>query len=232
MQSIFLCYTILSIGASMIALYIIIIATFEKNENGENSGQAYIKRDARKIKVNTDYQKNNPKTDGLNTQGSSLIWTVLIGQFIGLYFLYYFITTEHIIRSILRYNSLILLLASFLCTLLTILNGFYKKRMELSNRLIFLFYSFIISSVLIYLMLQRGIDVKVAVINAGKIPYLIIVFYFVMMILALISMLLDGTVRKYDRVDFNFNIYYYVVIGVSFGIGLSMWMMLEFVKGT
>jgi hypothetical protein len=104
--------------------------------------------------------------------------------------------------------------------------------MEITNRMIFLSYSFIMSGVLIYLMLQRGIDVRTAVISAGKMPYLIIVFYFVMMIFALISMLLDGTIRQYDRIDFNFNIYYYIIIGVSLGIGLSMWLMLEFIKGS
>lgn len=233
MHSIFLYLTILSITASIIALYILIFATFaKKEEEKKNTGQIYIKRDARKIKVNTTHQAENAKTMGVNTQGSSLIWTVLIGQFVGLYFLHYFLISENVIRVILRTNSLILLIASFACTFLTILNGFLKKRMEISSRMIFLSYSFLMSGFLIFLMLQRGIDVRTAVISAGKMPYLIIVIYFIMMIFALISMLLDGTIRQYDRVDFNFNIYYYIIIGVSLGIGLSMWLMLELIKGS
>lgn len=225
--------TILSVAASLIALYVLIFATFTKKEATiKTSGQIYIKRDARKIKVNTNHQAENLKTKGINTQGGSLIWTVLIGQFTGLYFLHYFMITEDAIRDILKINSIILLLASFICTFLTILNGVLKKRMEMINRLTFLSYSFVMSGVLIYLMLQRGIDVKTAVISAGNMPYLIIIFYFVMMTFALISMLLDGTIRQYDRIDFNFNIYYYIIIGVSLGIGLSMWLMLEFIKGS
>ena len=233
MHATFLYFTIFSVAASLIALYILIFATFaKKEEQKKTTGQKYVKRDARKIKVNTDQQAGNSKPKGINTQGSSLIWTVLIGQFTGLYFLHYFINSENVIRNILKINSVFLLFASFICTFLTILNGFLKKRMEITNRMIFLSYSFIMSGVLIYLMLQRGIDVRTAVISAGKMPYLIIVFYFVMMIFALISMLIDGTIRQYDRIDFNFNIYYYIIISVSLGIGLSMWLMLEFIKGS
>ena len=86
-QNYFIVLSSLSICASLISLYILIIGSFEVKEKKEVSNrEQFIKRESRIIKVNQSDNNQTQRNEGVNTQVSSLLWTVVIGQVIALYF--------------------------------------------------------------------------------------------------------------------------------------------------
>lgn len=212
-----------SILASVVALYVLIIGSFEKKENDEKFASPFVKRDSRIIKVNRLDEKPALQTaEGADTQISSLIWTTLVGQAVGLYFLLVFLNDYRIVNTILKLNGIILLIASFLCSILTIANAWFKKKMETSYRLIFQGYSLIMALILFLLGIGKGVTMKKAIIAAGFFPNVIIIMYFSSVIIALALMLFDGLYRKHERVDYDFNKYFRLVVLIGMVIGLSL----------
>ena len=212
-----------SIFASIIALYVLIIGSFEKKDKKEERVEHhYIKNTSRIRNVNKINENKIHQSKGLNTQVSSLLWTVIIGQAVGLYFLFVFLSKNEAVHIILRINGFFLLIAAFLCSILTMFNGWLKKKMEIPFRLIFQGYSLGVAIILFRLGIHRGVSVKEAVVAAGIFPNITIVVFFTTVILALILMLLDALYRKHERVDFNYNIYFLIVVIVGMVVGLSL----------
>ena len=221
-----------SIFASIVALYVLIIGSFEKKEKKEKKVERqFIKRESRTIKVNKSDNNQLQQTEGLNTQVNSLLWTVIVGQTVGLYFLFVFLDVPKNVNLVLRLNAIILLLASFLCSIFTMFNGWLKRKMDVSHRLMFQGYSLAVAITLFRLGISKGITVEQAVVAAGIIPNIIIYVFFTTVILALILMLLDGLYRKNERVDFNFNIYFLIVVIVGMIVGLSLLSVLSIFRG-
>ncbi len=213
----------LSIFASVVSVYILIIASFEKREKKkEKPKQQFIKRESRTIVVNHTKNETKEEKEGVNTQVTSLLSTVVIGQAVGLYFLFVFLSGTKGYYSVLKFNGVFLLLASFLCSILTMLNGWLKKKMEISFRLIFQGYSFIVAIVLCRIAFNGKLNVQQAISKAGPILNYIVIVSFSTVIVALGLMFLDGIYRKQQRLDYNFNIYYLIVVITGMGIGLGL----------
>lgn len=220
--------SVLSVIASVVALYVLIIGSFEKKEKKEEKlTQQFIKRESRTIKITKSEENPLKENKGLNTQVSSLLWTVVIGQAVALYFILVFLEGNKDVNIVLRVNGIVLLLASFLCSILTIFNGWFKKKMNISHRLMFQVYSLVVAIILFRMGIEKGISIKEAIGAAGYIPNIIIIVYFSTVIFALALMLFDGIYRKSERVDFNFNIYLLIVVAVGMGVGLSLLLALS-----
>ena len=224
MTTLFIILSFSSILASIFALYVLIIATFEKKEKKEEKGESkFVKRESRTITTNKNQPNQIQQSEGLNTQASSLLWTVVIGQVVGLYILFVFLEETRAIYNVLRFNAFILLFASFLCSILTMLNGWFKKKMDISSRLLFQGYSFFIAMILFRIGIGKGITVRQAIDKAGILPDVIAVLYFLTAVIALVLMLLDVSEnRKYEHVDFNFNFYLLIVVIVGMFVGISL----------
>lgn len=222
MSSFLVFLTICASLASVISLYILIFASFEKKEKKPQIPYHFIKRDSRYIKAKPFENKSGEEKQGNNSRVVSLLSTVIIGQIVTLYFLFVFLNKDTIIRPILRMNALILLIASFICSILTILNAWLKKKMVISFRLLFQGYSLLMSMILIRLTIRKGVTIKAAVSAAGIIPDIIISMYFSSVIVALAMMLIDALYRKNEHVDYDFNIYFRIVVLVGMIVGLGM----------
>jgi len=229
MITFFLIISSAAIFASVVALYILIIASFSQKEKTEPDEQPhFIKRDSRIIKVNKSTPQNDQQVETINTQVSSLLWTVISGQFVGIYFFFVFIPGNDAAFVIMRINAMLLLLASFICSFLTMANGWMKKRMVISFRLIFQIYSLLVALILFRLGIGSGITFSDAIHKAGVIPDFIVNFYFLTVIIALALMLLDSsTFRKQEKVDYNYSIYFLIVVGVGMVVGLSLKILLS-----
>jgi len=231
-KNIFFMLAIIPIFSSSVALLALILGSFEikkKEDQPHPDEPQFIKRESRTIKINNvvDSAANFPA--GLNTQIPSLLWTVILGQAVGLFFLLQFLSDLHTTKTIIKFNGVVLLFASFLCSILTILNGWLKRKMVILFRLLFQGYSFCVAMFLLYSVLVKDIGMQTALARAGFLSYVIIIFYFLTVIIAILLMLLDGILKKHQQIDFNYNIYYLIVIFIGMGIGLGLWISISYI---
>ncbi|MBN1155948.1 hypothetical protein JXB12_13605 [candidate division KSB1 bacterium] len=215
-----LCFAYLSMGASIIALFTLIIASFQSGDTGKDRSVRFIRRASRTIKTNDSSDKVE-KAD-VNVRVTALLWTVVLGQVIGLFFVLFYVSDADASRTFLRVNGFILIFASLLCSFLTILNGWLKIRMELWYRIIFQAYSFVVGGFLLSGAVGGRISISRAVSEAGEKLYLIIMAFFFTVILALILMFADGVYRDNERLEYDFNNYFRIVITVGMIIGLGL----------
>ena len=215
-------FAIFSIFANIVALYILIIASFEKKEKKNEINAKFVKRDSRTINVpRADEIPESPEKK-TNTRIVSLLCTVLIGQIVGVYFLLVFVGELKIVNTILRINGGFLLLASIICSILTLLNGWLKKKMVVLFRLIFQSYSFIVAIILSMCRVKFTGGIRTTVLKATFVPNLVSIIYISTVIVALVLMLWDGLYRKHEKVDFDFNKYFRLVVLVGMIIGLGL----------
>lgn len=233
-NDVFIVFSIISIFASLVALLVLIFGSFQKKEkkqDDEETAFQFVKRESRTIKINkADENQLRKKKEGLNTQISSLLSVVVIGQFVGIYFLLVFLEKTSKVHTVIQTNAIILIIASMICSFLTLLNGWLKIKMEILYRLLFQGYSIIVAAVLFCIGVEKGITIQSALTSIGFIADFIIIVYFSTVILALALMLLDGVYRKHERVDFNFNNYFIIVIGIGMGVGLSLLLILTIMQ--
>ncbi len=197
-----------SVFASIIALFVLIFASYE----GEDET-----RDDRAIRDKDESIK------AVKTQLPSLLWTVILGQAVGLYFFFVFVKDVPITNTILRYNAYVLLIASIFCSLLTILNAYNKKRMIIFHRLLFQGYSLALAFFILLHVLTKRASLRAVMETARSRVNIFIILYFSSVVIALFLMLGDGLYRKQERVEYNFNIYFLIVIGVGMFVGIGMY---------
>lgn len=208
-----------SIFASIIALFILIIASFRSSEKKQKKKTNYVKRSNRTIKV--DYvEESEPK--GTNVRVASLLWTVVLGQVLGLFFALVYVNDPLATRSLLRLNGFILISATLLCSVLTIVNGWFRVKMEVLFRLIFQGYSLLVGGFLLSGAMGKHVSIKSAMEAAGGRLYAIIILFFLTAILALILMFVDVVYRRSENTKYDYNQYFRIVIFVSMSIGLGL----------
>jgi hypothetical protein len=209
---------ICSIIASLAALYVLVIASFEKGEKTANPNPF----------ASTGAVLKHEKP--VKTQVSSLIWTVVLGQVVGLYYFLLFSSNSHIVGTFFRLNALILLAASVICSVLTILNAWFKRRMVISHRLIFQSYSLVVAIVLLIISAKKSTSISMAMKQASSRMDIVIILYFSSVIVALFLMLWDGLYRKEEEVEYDYGTYFRIVIIVGMVVGITMlfvkWMII------
>ena len=204
-----------SLLVSMIGLYILLVASFAtKDEQHEHKG--FINKDTRKIRVHKENSAHKiDEAKKPSPQFITLLQTIVIGELVGLFFL--ILSQNQAKFSILTINAGLLLLASFGCSILTLLNVWFKKEMNMTFRIIIQIATLILG---IILMKQSFRDKE-------AIPSLIftmpIYLYYGTVVIALLTMLLNVIFgNKTKKMEFNFSNYLMLVIisGLVIGTGL------------
>lgn len=219
----------ISIFASIIALYVLIIASFQKKERPATTEHSNQRR-TRIITASAIRQKIKQIKRKTNTRVTSMIWTVLIGQGMGIYLLLTYVESSKIlVGRILKINGGLLLLASLLCSVLTLLNGWLKKKMVIAFRLAFQTYSFIIAMILLMFRMKGGHGARTTIF-ARIMPEFVIYFFLLTVVVALAMMLWDALYRKHLHISYDYSKYYRLVVLIGMILGLGAIIGLRIMK--
>jgi len=199
----------------MIGLFILLFASFASKED-QQLQYGFINRESRKIRIrkeNNKEEKTNRKKP--NPEFLSLLETIIIGQLVALFFLLF--TKNQMKFTILICNGIILITASFSCSVLTLVNVWLKKKTKIFFRTIIQVIALILG---VFLMNLSGKGE--AAIRGG---YLVIGIYgyYITVVIALGTMLFNVIIgNKTKKVEFNFSNYLILVIvsGLIIGTGL------------
>ncbi|MBN2012479.1 hypothetical protein JW960_24330 [candidate division KSB1 bacterium] len=219
---------ITSILVSLVALYVLIIGSFRTKEKRDFISSDERSRRTRIITASAIRKKISQLKRKSNTRVTSIIWTVLIGQGMGIYFLLAFVERSYTMKLIIKMNGGLLLLASILCSIMTILNAWIKKKMVVMYRLAFQSYAFVIAVLLLMYRISPGTGIRKISWAANVLPEIVIYFYIATVIVALALMLWDALYRKHLHVDYDFSKYYRLVVYIGMFLGLSMIIGLKF----
>jgi len=205
----------LSIGISIVGLYILLFSSFKCSDKQQITSGIIIKS-SRKIRVHrenkTDEQQENSKP---NPQFVLLLETIIIAELVGLFFLW--LTDDHMKHTVLAINGATFLVASFLCSVLTLFNAWLKKKMHLLFRIILQLLTLIIG----ILLLIYSTDGK-AEMPSDYMANAIDAFY-ITVVIALVTMLFNVMKGNNNKeIEFNYNNYLILVIasGLIIGSGL------------
>jgi hypothetical protein len=224
-------FGVTSILASVAALYVLIIATFQTKQPVGQPKSGVVRRPVRTITASEIRKKISQLKRKTNTRITSMLWTVLIGQSMGIYFLTNFVGKTWSVRIIIKMNGGFLLLASILCSIMTILNGWLKKRTIVSFRLIFQAYSFATAVLLLMTRYSRGGIGQRVDLFVGLMPQVVTYFYIATVVIALGLMLWDALYRKHLHVEYDYSIYYRLVVLIGMFLGLGMIMGMKYRGG-
>ena len=137
----------LSLLVSMIGLYILLFASFASKDE-QKLTKNFINKTSRKIRIrqeNKEPEEAKPKKP--SPQFILLLQTIIIGELVGLFFLS--LTGNQTKFTILTINAAILFIASFMCSGLTLLNVWLKKKTNIQFRFILQVITLVIGIILI-----------------------------------------------------------------------------------
>ncbi len=213
----------LSLMVSMIGLFILLFASFASKED-QQLKNGFINKESRKIrfrKENGKVEKSNPKKPG--PQFILTLQTIIIGQLVALFFLIF--TKDQLKFTILTCNAIILISASFLCSILTLVNVWLKQKTNIFFRIILQIITLILG---IALMQLSG---KGEAVILGGYMVIGIYGYYITVVIALGTMLYNVVFgNKVNKLEFNFSNYLLIVIasGLIIGTGLLLTSSLKF----
>ena len=219
---------------SMVGLYILLFSSFSPKQKQQITGD-FIKKAARKIRIPRDsrivqeIKKNIP-----NPQVSLLIQSILIGEVVGLFFL--FLDPSPLKFKVLAINAAFLLTASFLCSILTLLNAWWKKKTHLVFRVILQVTTLVIGLILFRMAIkERVANVAIggiSVIKAGYCMKMAIYGYFITVVIAISTMLytaIKGNPENTHEFEFSNYLFLVVMSGLLIGSGLFLAYSIKFV---
>ena len=205
----------LSLLVSMIGLYILLFASFASKDD-QKLAKNFINKTSRKIRIrqeNKEPEEAKPKKP--SPQFILLLQTIIIGELVGLFFLS--LTGNQTKFTILTINAAILFIASFMCSGLTLLNVWLKKKTNIQFRFILQVITLVIGIILIKFSIR---DKAAFLIEMFIFP---IYFFYGTVVIALGTMLLNVIVgNKTKKEEFNVSNYliFVIISGLIIGSGL------------
>ena len=205
----------LSLLVSMIGLYILLFASFASKDD-QQLAKNFINKTSRKIRIrqeNKEPAESKPKKP--SPQFILLLQTIIIGESVGLFFLT--LTGSQAKFTILTINAAILFLASFMCSGLTLLNVWLKKKTNIQFRVILQVITLVVGIILI----------KFSILDKAAFPFGMFVFpiyfFYGTVVIALGTMLLKVIFgNKIKKEEFNVSNYllFVIISGLIIGSGL------------
>ena len=205
----------LSLLVSMIGLYILLFASFASKDD-QQLAKNFINKTSRKIRIrqeNKEPAESKPKKP--SPQFILLLQTIIIGESVGLFFLT--LTASQAKFTILTINAAILFLASFMCSGLTLLNVWLKKKTNIQFRVILQVITLVVGIILI----------KFSIKDKAAFPFGMFVFpiyfFYGTVVIALGTMLLKVIFgNKIKKEEFNVSNYllFVIISGLIIGSGL------------
>jgi len=218
---------------SMTGLYILLFSSFSPKKTQQMEGDFIIKA-ARKIRV----RKSNTEQEKLaksqpNPQAVLLIESIIIGEAVGLFFL--FLSHNPLKFKFLALNAMFLLVASFLCSVLTLFNTWLKRKTHLIFRIILQATTLIFGVILFRLAIGGGEGVigSVSIFKVSYYMQLAIYGYFITVVVAIGTMLYIAIKGNPDKIqEFEFSNYLMLVVmsGLLIGSGLLLAYSIKFVS--
>lgn len=206
----------LALVISKIALFVFLLFSFIIELKSQKIEEKYISREQRKIKIpQKDESLIIIELKKTILRRTTLLWTMSIGEIVGYIFL---ILSQHPIKfRVLEINATWLLLGSLLCQLLTMMNAWLKKKMDLLFRIEFQFGLVILGGILISIVTSYN------VLTINQFLMIIVLAYFSTTVLAIFSMLIDAMIAKQGIYDFDYNHYsrLVILIGLIIGSGIT-----------
>jgi hypothetical protein len=213
----------LSLLVSMIGLYILLFASFATRDD-QQLQKGFINKESRKIRIrkeNNNLEKSKPKKP--SPQFVLLLQTTIIGELVGLFFLSLSINQRKF--TILTINAAFLVMASFVCSALTLLNVWLKKKTNIQFRFILQVITLVLGIILMKISIKDEAAMPIGIFVAP------IYFYYGTVVVALGTMLLNVIFgNKAKKTEFNFSNYLILVIisGLVIGTGLLFTSSLTF----
>lgn len=212
-----------SIMVSMIGLAILLFASFSQKEDRQVVN-GFVNKDSRKIRARKESEVDeNAKSDKPSPQFVLLLQTIIIGELVGLFFLA--LSHDPLKFTILSINGSLLLMVSFACSVLALLNVWLKKKTNLIFRIILQ----VVTLVLGITLMKFAIKDHVA--EAAGYFSMAMYSYYITVVVAIATMLLNVILgNKTSKTEFNFGNYliFVIVSGLTIGTGLLITASLVF----
>lgn len=207
----------LCIAVSVLGLYILLFSSFKSNEKNQITSNIIIKA-SRKIRVHHDKNdEENGQNSKANPQFVLLLQTIIIAELVGLFFLW--LTKDPMKHSVFLFNGAACLVASFLCSVLTLINAWFKKKMHLLFRIILQVVTLIAGILLMQSSVAGRAEMPTDYVTNAYYAY------FITVVVALLTMLFNVVIgNKNEEFEFNYNIYLLVVIASGLIIGSSLYL--------
>jgi len=208
-------FSSLSLLVSMIGLYILLFASFASKKD-QKSAKDLINNTARKIRIrqeNKEPEESKPKKP--NPTFILLLQTIIIGELVGLFFLT--LTGSQTKFTILTINAAVLFIASFLCSGLTLLNVWLKKKTNIQFRIILQAITLSVGIILIKFSIR---DKAAFPVEMFIFP---IYFFYGTVVIALATMLLNviaGNKTKKEEYNVSNYLLFVIISGLIIGTGL------------
>ncbi|MFZ5516091.1 MAG: hypothetical protein ACOY90_05605 [Candidatus Zhuqueibacterota bacterium] len=205
----------LSIVVSVIGLYLLLFSSFKSNDTPQMTSNIIIKA-SRKIRMHREKKSDEePDADKPNPQFILILETIVLGELVGLFFLW--LTDDPLKYSVILFNGVTYLIASFLCSILTLFNAWLKKKMHHIFRIVMQIVTLVIGILLFNFSSEEDVVIPADYITATYYAFYITV------VVALLTMLFN-VVRgnKEEEVEFNYNNYLLLVIVSGLVIGASL----------
>lgn len=200
---------------SMIGLAILLFASFSQKEDTQTIN-GFVNKESRKIR----WRKEPKEDEGSNSGKPSpqfvlLLQTIIIGQFVGLFFLA--LSRDPLKFTCLAVNGSILLMASFFCSVLALFNVWLKKQTNLGFRIIIQVVTLILGIVLMKFAIREEMPDAASYFDMARYSY------YTTVVVAIATMLINVIFgNKTIKAEFNFSNYLIFVIasGLLIGTGL------------
>jgi len=205
----------LCIVVSVIGLYLLLFSSFKSNDTPRMT-RDIISKASRKIRMHREKKSDEaPDADKPNPQFILILQTIVVGEVVGLFFLW--LTNDPLKYSVILFNGVMYLIASFLCSVLTLFNAWLKKKMHHIFRIVMQMVTLVIGIFLFNFSSAEDVVIPTDYITATYYAFYITV------VVALFTMLFN-VVRgnKDEPMEFNYNNYLLLVIVSGLVIGASL----------
>ncbi len=221
-----------SVLISLIGLYILLIFSFSPRKKKKNKGE-FIQKSARKIRVHHSQPsiQTLTKSHQINPRVILLLETIVIGEVVGLFFL--LLSNDPFKYKILAYNAAFLLIASFLCSVLTLLNAWFKKKTHIAFRVSLQAITLIVGIILFRLAMSgKSVKESISIVKAGVYMQMAIYGYFITVVVAIVTMLyiaLKGDTENNEELEFSNYLMLVIMSGLLIGSGLLLAYSIKFI---
>ena len=220
-----------SLTISIIGLYIMLFSSFSPGEQRVKGD--FIVRAARKIRIRKENaHQNAQKENKPNPQFIMLLESIVVGHIVGLFFL--IISSDDLKFKILAYDAGFLLIASFLCSVLTLLNTWLKKKTNLPFRITLQAATLIIGLILMRFAVAGEAGVTaISSLKAASYMVMAIYSYYITVVIAIFTMLyaaLKGIPDNYEAMEFSSYLMLVIISGLLIGSGLLLIYTLKWVR--
>ncbi len=215
---------------SMIGLYILLFSSFSPKQKQTGTGD-FIKKAARKIRIHKENSAlKEVASEKPNPQFVLLLESIVIGELVGLFFLW---LSHHPVKfRLLAFNAAFLLVASFLCSVLTLLNAWMRKKTHLIFRIMLQATTLIIGMILYHIATnQQTSGENLLYVDVSYYMRLAVYGYFITVVVAISTMLyiaIKGSPEKLQEFEFSEYLMLVIMSGLMIGSGLVLFYSIKF----